>query len=537
MFLPLLAVGGSDDFRAALDFTSGVLSLLSLTASVAWGLLATDRLLLSIRHRLLAQAIHRTTAVASLGFLLLHGTVKVSLGHVELIGAFIPFSLGVTGTSGLIGLGSLAGMLMVVAASTGAARSALAGNSRMAGRWRALHMLAYPAWCAALMHGLYTGRPAATWVTTMYCLALAGVAGAVSLRLLPRQTQRRLAERVMALMGSGGQAAEVPEQTRRNMSDAPLPGAPGGTSGAEYERDFPRRRPEDLDEPLGRPIGQPLGSPLGAPLGQPLAPPRGEPRRIAAPAPPLYEAAPPPVAEPATATGSFLGAGPVTGGPLPGDGPGTGISAAYRAVSLAGDTTARPTGTGASAPSGDVPLAERIPMTEELPVIDESAPRPSLWPAPSPPPPAQAFPPPPASSRYETGTADPLSTGATPSYDTGSIPAYDTGAMPSYNTGAMPAYDTGAMPTYETGSTPLYETGANPLYETGATPVYTDPYDPATGGYGSASAYSSGTAGAGYDNPSPTSPLSSVDDTRQSPGPLYPPQAGEPWHAPAGERP
>ncbi|HET6856502.1 MAG TPA: hypothetical protein VFH94_05330, partial [Streptomyces sp.] len=124
ILIPLLAVFGSEGLRATLDFTTGVLSLVSLTASVAWGLLARDRLLLQPRHRLLAQGIHRATAIASLGFLLLHATVKVSLGHVELIGALIPFGLGVSGTSGLIGFGSLAGFLMIVAASTGALRSA-----------------------------------------------------------------------------------------------------------------------------------------------------------------------------------------------------------------------------------------------------------------------------------------------------------------------------------------------------------------------------------------------------------------------------
>lgn len=124
VLIPLLAVAGSDDLRAALDFTTGVLSLVSLTATVAWGLLATDRLFLSTRQRLLAQGIHRATAVASLGFLLLHVTVKVALGHVALVGALVPFGLGVRGTAGLIGFGSLAGLLMIVTAATGALRSA-----------------------------------------------------------------------------------------------------------------------------------------------------------------------------------------------------------------------------------------------------------------------------------------------------------------------------------------------------------------------------------------------------------------------------
>ena len=43
---------------------------------------------------------HRTTAVASIGFLLLHITVKLALDHTSLIAALIPFGLGVTGTEG-----------------------------------------------------------------------------------------------------------------------------------------------------------------------------------------------------------------------------------------------------------------------------------------------------------------------------------------------------------------------------------------------------------------------------------------------------
>lgn len=134
VFAPLLAVAGSDGLRATLDFTTGVLSLVSLSAAVAWGLLATDRLFLSTRQRIVCQGVHRATAVASLGFLLLHGTVKVALGHVSLIGALIPFGLGVTGTAGLIGFGALAGLLMVLTAATGALRSAFAQPSPTAAR-------------------------------------------------------------------------------------------------------------------------------------------------------------------------------------------------------------------------------------------------------------------------------------------------------------------------------------------------------------------------------------------------------------------
>lgn len=425
VLVPLLAVAGSDGFQAMLDFTTGVLSLVSLTAAVAWGLMATDRLLLSPRHRLLAQGIHRFTAMASLGFLLLHATVKVSLGHVALIGAVLPFGLGITGTSGLIGFGSLAGFLMVIAAATGALRSAFALPGKIAGRWRALHMLAYPAWCFALMHGLYAGRAAATWVMTMYCLALIAVIGAVSVRLLPRPVQRRIADKILKLTGGVREAPEPERTERRDPTREPLPGT-AGMPRVEFEQRFPRQR--SASDPASPPASAlPLGAPLGPPLGATRVPPR-----IAPPSPPLYEAgrpsnvdpfadtfvpdslappyaaappAPPAVPYPDPLADTFVpdaGRGTPPSGD-PGPGPGPILSAGYRAVSLGADPLA-PTAAPAPAPgpspfgipsdpltSPEIPYAERIPMTEEIPVISEpSAAGAGLWPTPSPPPPVQA---------------------------------------------------------------------------------------------------------------------------------------------------
>ncbi|MFI8005816.1 hypothetical protein [Streptomyces sp. NPDC086010] len=221
VLIPLLAVAGSDGMRTAFDFTTGVLTLVSLTAAVAWGLLATDRLFLSTRQRLVCQGIHRAAAVTSLGFLLLHGTVKVALGHVGLLAALIPFGTGVGGTAGLIGFGSLAGLLMIVAAATGAMRSAFATPGKIAGRWRALHALAYPAWCSALVHGLYAGRQPATWVVVMYMLCLLAVAAALCLRLLPGPAKRLIVELVTDLIGS----AAPPSASDPVVRSSPLPGA------------------------------------------------------------------------------------------------------------------------------------------------------------------------------------------------------------------------------------------------------------------------------------------------------------------------
>ncbi|MFD9908282.1 cytochrome b/b6 domain-containing protein [Streptomyces sp. NPDC059063] len=234
LLIPLVVFAGGDDFRAALDYTTGVLSLVALTASVAWGLVASDRLFLRSRQRLLAQAVHRATAVASVGFLLLHGTVKLALDHVSFVGALVPFGLGLAGGDGLIGLGSLAGLLMVTTSVTGALRSAFASPVQVASRWRALHMLAYPAWCAALIHGLYAGRPPKTWVVALYCLCLVAVAGAVALRTAPGPVKRKVAARIFALLEPDGRGAPREPRRRgaptptRDTSSAPLPGTGSG---------------------------------------------------------------------------------------------------------------------------------------------------------------------------------------------------------------------------------------------------------------------------------------------------------------------
>ncbi|MFJ4475557.1 hypothetical protein [Streptomyces xanthochromogenes] len=353
LLIPPLALLSSGALRAALDFTAGVLSLVSLTASVAWGLLATDRLFLTPRDRLMAQAVHRATAVASIGFLLLHVTVKIALGHVGLLGAVVPFGLGMTGASGLIGFGSLAGILMVLTAATGAMRSAFATPGRIASRWRAVHMLAYPAWCSALVHGLYAGRPPAGWVVTMYALSLAGVAGALAVRALPRPVKRRIAARLAAFR----------PRTEGERAEPAVPPRP--TAPPTYETyDAPPYGSPAFEPPYEAPPYESLGA--SSFEARPTQPLRGaqppyellEETRQFEPPRPLYE--PPheslPRYRPAAGQEARKDAG-------------TGISAGYRAVSLA-----------------------------------PSAPPPARWPAPAPRPP-ESLPAPAPSAPYQPPAA------------------------------------------------------------------------------------------------------------------------------------
>lgn len=229
LLIPVVVLVGGDQFREFLNFGAGVLSLVSLSCSVIWGLVAQDRIFLNTRQRLIGQAVHRTTAVASIAFLLLHITTKIALDHTQFIAAIIPFSLGVTGTAGLIGLGSLAGLLMIFVGITGALRSRFASPAPVAARWRAMHMLAYPAWCAALIHGLYAGRAAKPIFTILYSLCLLGVMAALALRSAPRPFKRQVADRIAAFLGTDEPAGrDALDASRARMAESQsLPGYEG----------------------------------------------------------------------------------------------------------------------------------------------------------------------------------------------------------------------------------------------------------------------------------------------------------------------
>ncbi len=108
-----------------------------------------------------------------------------------------------SGSAGLIGLGSLAALLMIFVGVTGALRGNFASPAPVAARWRAMHMLAYPSWCAALIHGLYAGRAAKPFFTISYELCLLGVMAALALRAAPRPFKRKVADRIFAIVGSG----------------------------------------------------------------------------------------------------------------------------------------------------------------------------------------------------------------------------------------------------------------------------------------------------------------------------------------------
>ncbi|CAM5297184.1 Cytochrome b/b6 domain-containing protein OS=Streptomyces tendae OX=1932 GN=GUR47_09545 PE=4 SV=1 [Streptomyces tendae] len=317
-----------DTFAQFLNFGAGVLSLVFLSCSVIWGLLAQDRIVLDTRQRILAQAVHRTTAVASVVFLLVHIVVKLALDHTTWVAAVLPFGLLATddeafgGRAVLIGFGTLASMLMIFVGVTGALRNRFASPAPVAARWRAMHMLAYPAWCLALLHGLYAGRAAKPVFVVLYALSVVGVMAALALRAAPRPVKRKVADRIAGLLGTGERPAREEQAESRPRDTAALPG---------YER-------------------------AGA-----------SPTRGASPSAPLYEPAerlaPP---EPAG-----------------------GFAAAYRAVSGPSGTRRRPL---TADPAASAPLPSDLRPTEAMPVVDGSGSTSGSWPVPSPPPVGEAPP-------------------------------------------------------------------------------------------------------------------------------------------------
>ncbi|WP_328338582.1 cytochrome b/b6 domain-containing protein [Streptomyces violaceus] len=411
-----------DSFAEFLNFGAGVLSLVCLSCSVIWGLVAQDRVLLDARRRILAQAVHRTTAVASIVFLLVHIGVKLALSHTSWVAAVVPFGLlltgeeAVTGRAFLIGLGTLASMLMIFVGVTGALRNRFASPAPVAARWRAMHMLAYPAWCAALVHGLYAGRAAKPIFVILYCLSLVAVAGALALRAAPRPVKRKIADKFASLIGPGEPSA------RRDLEESRARAAGGSTLPGYASRDAPR----------------------GA---------------AASPSGPLYEKAERPAAKE----------------------PANGFAAAYRAVSgpPSGQQAFAP------GPSTRMELPLDMQPTESIPFVDGPSSTSGNWPIPSPPPvgeaPPSAYDPlqdtgfniPPYDPLQDTGQSIPAY-GNPGSSGYGSSDVYDTGESNA-------AFDT-YYPNDTYNSGPATETLPGASYDFDA-PGSGEPWNTPSGGF------------------------------------------------------
>ncbi|NLU79045.1 hypothetical protein HCA58_11790 [Micromonospora sp. HNM0581] len=189
------------------EFFAGVITLVSLSLTVMLGLLATDRLVLMVRHRVLLQSAHRATGILAVSGLAMHVVTKITSGRAGMTDAFVPF---VGGRGLYLGLGTIAALLMVSVLWTGIIRARFAdiGPKWV---WRALHSLAYAAWPFGIFHGLLVGRTPATWVGLSYfaCVLLVVIALMVRLSVnLQRRSREQQQAAVLNEVMSGGRSTE-----------------------------------------------------------------------------------------------------------------------------------------------------------------------------------------------------------------------------------------------------------------------------------------------------------------------------------------
>jgi DMSO/TMAO reductase YedYZ heme-binding membrane subunit len=466
-------------------FYAGVFALIGLTASVGVGLVATDRIVMTPGHRVMAQAVHRAVSFGALAFLVIHIVTEILAQRSHVIDAFIPF-LSPYRTF-YIGLGTIASDLILLIVVSSIFRKRFTAHGK-AWRWRAIHYSSYVAFVFGVLHGLLGGRAAKPYVDWSYGFAIALTALAVVVRFMAislrskdavsappgadraagglgysgtsplraaalNMTQAQLSGTIQMLPTAAGARGSAPGMPG-GQAWAALPPAPGWASSSGPLPALSAAPADPAFTPLGAPVYGDAGA-AGHPY--PAAPgrqPRYEPEYDG---PPRFEGAPRkhvpqddlstyPYAAPSHQQGrGDLGRGPLPLGPAPGPG-----SAPTPRV----DTGPMPrigTGPMPRTDSGPMPRLGTGPMprlgTGPMPRVETGPmPRSGLGPVP----------------RADSGPMPRLDTGSMPWPGSGPVPRVDSGPMPRPGTGPMPRADSGAMPRLGPGPMPRPGTGPAP---------------------------------------------------------------------------
>jgi hypothetical protein len=248
------------------EYYFGVIALVALSITIMVGLVSTDRLVLSIRQRVMLQSTHRTTGLIAVTALVVHVWTKVVEHHISIIDAFIPFMASYNRL--LVGFGTISGWIMILVMWTGIARARFIGQDRP-WLWRSIHSISYLMWPIALMHGLAAGRPAKTWVNVSYILCILLVLIGLAVRLSVSLNRRKDFASTMGTAGSSGMrpagqmvpTAATPAKRGKGRERAPepetlgpvavldwAPAAPPASAPVMQEPSAPRqRRPRDDD--------------------------------------------------------------------------------------------------------------------------------------------------------------------------------------------------------------------------------------------------------------------------------------------------
>lgn len=445
-------------------YYAGVFALITLTASVGVGLVATDRIILTPGHRVMAQAVHRAVSFGALAFLIIHIVTEILAQRVHVIDSAVPF-LSPYRTF-YIGLGTIASDLILLIVITSIIRKRFTAHGK-AWRWRAIHYSAYLAFVFGILHGLLGGRSGKPYVDWSYGVAIALTAFGIVVRYLAISLRPK---EMLSAPPSGGKESGPLHSATMAMAQAQLGstiqmlpaatvGSPMGGAAAVGAMGLPAAPLMQL--PAGSSYGAygeggiiPLGAPPygdayndavpygGAPLpglpAPPLPGPAGGNRQ------PLYE--PGYVGPP-----RYQGAPRTNTGPMPRTNTGPMPRADSGPIPRLG--SGRPAATG----TGPMPRTATGPMPRL-----GSGPMPQLGTGPSP---QQGTGAPP---RGGTGPMPRAGTGPMPRYGSESLPNAGTGPMPRPGTGSMPYPPAGPMPQ-PTGSPPS-STGPMPRAGTGPVP-------------------------------------------------------------------
>ena len=481
-------------------YYAGVFALIGLTASVGVGLVATDRILMTPGHRVMAQAMHRAVSFGALAFLVIHIVTEILAQRAHVIDAFIPF-LSPYRTF-YIGLGTIASDLILLIIVTSIVRKRFTAHGK-AWRWRAIHYSSYLAFVFGVLHGLLGGRAAKPYVDWSYGFAIALTALAlvvrflaISLRSKDRVSAPTGADRVAGGLGYsrtsplraaalsmsqaqlGGTIQMLPTSVAAQSAGLAWPGSqawaalPPGPDWRTASGPLPAlsAAPAYAADPALMPLGAPVygetmttgtggyPSPAG-PGRQPLYEPGYD-------GPPRFEGAPREhvpqddlSSYPYPAQNHPPSRGDRGSGPLPRLSPPPGAGSGPMPRVDTGPMPRANTGPLPRLGTGPMPRTDSGPMprlgTGPAPRAD-SGPMPRLGTGPAP--------------RADSGPMPRLAAGPVPRPDTGPMPRLDTGPMPRANTGPMPRANTGPMPRLDTGPMPRTDSGPMPRLGTGPAP-------------------------------------------------------------------
>ncbi len=173
--------------------SSGIVSLVLLTAAACLGLLTSARWQREGWPRFLTAELHRTISLLSVAFLVVHVVVAVfdPTYGLGIAAALIPFASSYRELWLTLGVVSLyLGAAVVI---TSLFRSRIGHRT-----WRLVHLTSYAAWPLAVLHSMGTGTDSvATWLWAIYAACIVAVAVSLVWRLYVWRSMQLHVERAL----------------------------------------------------------------------------------------------------------------------------------------------------------------------------------------------------------------------------------------------------------------------------------------------------------------------------------------------------